>query len=226
MVLEYILDIPPLTRIIVISSIILSYATYVQYLKPSNLYLNYKLAFLESFQPWRTLTSILYFGELDLITVLRLFFFQSISSSLEQHTFPGFANYLYYLLLNFITITSIGLWLNEHSLTEYFVEALMYVWGRQNQERPLLFMFIIPVKAQYMVWFFILINIITGRSIQSNLIGAFIGHTYYYFAYIVPKLPCFKGIHLLSTPKFLVKLCRNLDRQNVVNQEEAQAFAF
>lgn len=49
MVLEYILDIPPLTRIIVISSIILSYATYVQYLKPSNLYLNYKLAFLESF---------------------------------------------------------------------------------------------------------------------------------------------------------------------------------
>ncbi|CAD8164558.1 unnamed protein product [Paramecium octaurelia] len=186
----------------VISSVLLSYATYVQYLKPSNLYLNYKLAFLEQFQPWRILTSILYFGELDLIMVLRLFFFQTISSSLEQHTFSGIANYLYYLLLNLVTITLIGLMLNEPSLTEYFVEALIYVWGRHNQERELLFMFIIPVRAQYMVWFFIMINIVTGRSVQSNLIGAIIGHTYYYFAYIVPKLPSFKGIHLLSTPKF------------------------
>ncbi|CAD8102689.1 unnamed protein product [Paramecium primaurelia] len=214
MVLQHILDIPPLTRVIVISSVILSYATYVQYLKPSNLYLNYKLAFSDQFQPWRALTSILYFGDLDLITVLRLFFFQSISSSLELHTFRGFANYLYYLMLNFITITLIGLWLNEHSLTEYFVEALMYVWGRQNQERPLLFMFVIPIKAQYMVWFFIFLNIISGRSIQSNLIGALIGHTYYYLAYVVPKLPRFQGLQLLTTPKFLMNICRNFERQN------------
>ncbi|CAD8188471.1 unnamed protein product [Paramecium pentaurelia] len=164
MVLEYILDIPPLTRIIVISSIILSYSTYVQYLKPSNLYLNYKLAFLESFQPWRILTSILYFGELDLITVLRLFFFQSISFSLEQHTFPGFANYLYFLLLNFVTITSIGLWLNEHSLTEYFVEALMYVWGRQKQERPLL----CNNTLQKYFNFILLLNTIINSTLYKN----------------------------------------------------------
>lgn len=54
-----------------------------------------------------------------------------------------------------------------------------------------------------MVWFFIFLNIVTGRSIQSNLIGALIGHTYYYFASVVPKLPHFKDVKLLSTPKFL-----------------------
>lgn len=45
MVFQYVLDIPPLTRALVLSSVVLSYATYVQYVKPSNLYLNYKLAF-------------------------------------------------------------------------------------------------------------------------------------------------------------------------------------
>ncbi|CAK65426.1 unnamed protein product (macronuclear) [Paramecium tetraurelia] len=212
MVLQEIFNIPPLTRVIIISSVILSYATYIQYLKPSNLYLNYKLAFSDQFQPWRTVTSILYFGDLDLITVMHLIFFQQISSYLESHTFLGFANYLYYLILNFITITVIGLWLNEHSLTDYFVESLMYVWGRQNQERQLLFMFVIQVKAQYITWIFIFLNIISGRSIQSNLIGALIGHTYYYFAFIVPKLHRFKGKQLLATPKFLQDQFTKLER--------------
>ncbi|CAD8188146.1 unnamed protein product [Paramecium octaurelia] len=214
MVLQQIFNMPPLTGIIVFSSSLLSYATYVQYLNPSSLYLNYKLAFSDQFQPWRALTSILYFGNLDIITIMRLIFFQSISSSLEMHTFVGFANYLYYLILNFITITLIGLWMNEYSLTQFLIEALMYVWGRKNQERPLLFLFVIQVQAQYMVWFLLLLNVISGKSIQSNLIGVMIGHTFYYFTFIVPKLPRFKGLQLLSTPKFLINICQSFERQN------------
>ncbi|CAK69608.1 unnamed protein product (macronuclear) [Paramecium tetraurelia] len=131
-----------------------------------------------------------------------------------MHTFAGFANYLYYLLLNFIVITLLGLWMNEYSLTEFLIEALMYVWGRKNEQRPLLFLFFIQIQAQYMVWFLLFLNLISGKSIQSNLVGVMIGHTFYYFAFIVPNLPRFKGLQLLSTPKFLINICKYFERQN------------
>ena len=75
-------------------------------------------------------------------------------------------------------------------------------------------MFVIPIRAHYMTWFFIFMNIIQGRSIRANIIGVFVGHTYYYLTAILPKLPHFKDISILSTPKFMVRL---LDKQRVWN---------
>jgi Derlin-2/3 len=50
---------------------------------------------------------------------------------------------------------------------------------------------LIPLKAPYLTWFFILMNIIVGESIRSDIIGIFVGHTFYFLTDVLPKLPHF-----------------------------------
>lgn len=62
---------------------------------------------------------------------------------------------------------------------------------------------IFPLKAPYLTWFYMLINIMIGESIKSDLIGILIGHFYYYMTSILPKLPLFKDKYPFATPIFL-----------------------
>lgn len=69
------------TRVIIVFSVALSYATYTKTLSETNLVLNYELTLGRQFQvnlhtikPWRFITSILYIGELNLTVLIRLIF--------------------------------------------------------------------------------------------------------------------------------------------------------
>jgi Derlin-2/3 len=59
------------------------------------------------------------------------------------------------------------------------------------------------MKAPYIPWFYILMNICFGVSIQSDLMGVFTGHLYYFTTEILPHLPNFKDKRPLATPQFL-----------------------
>jgi hypothetical protein len=80
---------------------------------------------------------------------------------------------------------------------------ILYVWSRKNQDLFIHVMGLLPLKAPYLTWFFMLMNIILGESIRSDVIGILIGHTYFFISDIMPKLPSFKGLEPLRTPKFM-----------------------
>lgn len=71
---------------------------------------------------------------------------------------------------------------------------------------------LLPIKAPYLTWFFMLLNIMMGDSIKSDLIGILIGHFYYYMTEILPNLPKFKNLHPFSTPKFMFQLRNSILR--------------
>jgi len=52
-----------------------------------------------------------------------------------------------------------------------------------------------------------LLVVVFGFDAQDDLIGALVGHMYYYFADVVPKVPETKELHLLKAPHFLTRLC-------------------
>jgi hypothetical protein len=79
----------------------------------------------------------------------------------------------------------------------------MYVWSRKNQEFFIHILGLLPLKASYLTWFFVLMNIIVGESIRSDLVGIMIGHTFYFLTEILPKLPHFKDTNPMQTPKFM-----------------------
>jgi len=64
---------------------------------------------------------------------------------------------------------------------------------------------VFPLKAPYLTWFFMLLNIMVGESIKSDLIGILIGHFYYYMTEILPKLPQFKNKQPFATPSFVYR---------------------
>jgi Derlin-2/3 len=74
------------------------------------------------------------------------------------------------------------------------VVIILYVWSRKNQGFMIHIMGIFPIQAPYLTWFFMLMNIMMGESVRSDLVGIFIGHAYYFMADVLPKLPSFKGM--------------------------------
>ena len=62
---------------------------------------------------------------------------------------------------------------------------------------------LIPLKAPYLSWFFVVMKLMIGESIRSDIVGIMIGHTFYFMTDVLPKLPHFKGLQPLKTPKLL-----------------------
>jgi hypothetical protein len=48
-----------------------------------------------------------------------------------------------------------------------------------------------------------MLNIIFGESIRSDFIGIAVGHLYYFLVDVLPKLPHFKNMNPLATPKIM-----------------------
>jgi Derlin-2/3 len=59
---------------------------------------------------------------------------------------------------------------------------------------------LVPIKAPYITWFFILLQIVFGHSILNDIIGVAIGHLYYFFEDVYPKLKNSNGVRILKTP--------------------------
>ena len=49
--------------------------------------------------------------------------------------------------------------------------------------------------------------VVFGFDAESDLIGAAVGHMYYFIADILPKIPETHGLELLKPPRLLVRLC-------------------
>ena len=46
-----------------------------------------------------------------------------------------------------------------------------------------------------------------GYDAQDDIIGAVVGHLYYYIVDIIPKIPETRDLKLLKAPSFLEKFC-------------------
>ena len=49
--------------------------------------------------------------------------------------------------------------------------------------------------------------VVFGFDAQDDLIGAAVGHIYYFLMDVLPKIPETYGLKLLGPPKFLTNLC-------------------
>jgi hypothetical protein len=52
-----------------------------------------------------------------------------------------------------------------------------------------------------------LLVVVFGFDAQDDLIGAAVGHMYYFLADVVPKIPETKDMQVLRAPGFLKSLC-------------------
>jgi len=212
---DLIKDVPPITRTLCGLSLLLTFLTYVEVVSPYNLYFTVNLAF-KNLQIWRLLTNLLYLGEFNLHTCFKILLFYRFSRRLEEYSFRGnAANYLFFLIFGILNLSFFGVWLGFYSLAESFLTMILYYWSRKNVNVFIHIFGLLPIRAPYLTWFFVFLEIIVGGSIESDLLGIITAHVYYFFTEVYPKLPFSKNKRPLKTPQIIFQLADKLNLNSI-----------
>jgi len=143
-------EIPPVTKIICSSSLLVQLLVYIQAISKYDLYFSLSHIF-GKFQIWRLFTSFLYLGDSDSIqTFFSLMMLFQCSTRLEERTFRNkAADYLYFLLLGVTVMIGYASIVGFTNLSKSFLTMLLYVWSRYNQDVIMLIFGFLPIKAPY-----------------------------------------------------------------------------
>jgi len=204
-------EVPPVTRVLCGSSVIIHLLAYINFVTQYDVFFSFQLIF-SKFQFWRLYTNLFYFGDEGLFTFFQLMMLYRCSKRLEEHTFRNkTADYIYFLIIGVILMTCYGAVAGFTTHSRAFLTMLLYLWSRYNQNVVLLVFGFVPMKAPYITWFFVLFDILVGKSIAADLLGIVLGHAFYFFHDIYPKLPLSKGKQLLKTPALFEKMVNSMN---------------
>eukprot|EP01017_Pseudomicrothorax_dubius_P046719 TRINITY_DN8274_c0_g1_i1.p1 TRINITY_DN8274_c0_g1~~TRINITY_DN8274_c0_g1_i1.p1 ORF type:complete len:109 (-),score=11.97 TRINITY_DN8274_c0_g1_i1:93-419(-) len=90
---------------------------------------------------------------------------------------------------------------------------ILYLWSRRNRNVLMHVFGFLPLKAPYLIWFFLFFSATFGHPLLPDIIGLAIGHLYYFFVDVFPKLPLSKNKRLLKTPRFFRWICKTCGMQ-------------
>jgi Derlin-2/3 len=80
---------------------------------------------------------------------------------------------------------------------------MTYYWGRKSKNTFVNFMGIFILPAPYLPWFYLIFSFLLESEFKQDLLGMIVGHIYFYFKDIFPRIKKSKGFEILETPKFL-----------------------
>ncbi|PWN24845.1 Der1-like protein [Jaminaea rosea] len=203
-------SLPPITRLWAYSSIALSLSEHIGLLSRFSLFYSPSLAFLPpNPQPYRAITTFLYFGPLGIDFFFHLFFFVRYARMLEENHYAGHPADFAWLVL----VCAIGLLLvapvvvaGVPFLGGALAFCLVYLWSRRNKHVRLSLFGVLVITAPYLPvalcgfsW------VLTGSAtaVKGDLLGVGVGHVYYFFADVWPKEVGSGGRELLGTPQWL-----------------------
>ena len=214
---------PKITKILTLSSILISLLTWFEIVSPLSLYLNYSLIFKKC-QIWRIFTNFFYFGDFSLSLLFHMLIFFRNSKLLEKKIFKGSApDYLYFILFCMVFLLIFNPFARIIFLSESLSFAMTYYWGRKSKTTNVEFMGVFTFRAPYLPWFYLVISFLLESDFKNDFYGLIIGHLYFYLKEILPRLKSVNNINILETPKFFNKLCDKLDINNefIVDVEDA-----
>lgn len=139
-------------------------------------------------QLWRPVTSVIYCGTLSFNFLFELYMLVTYLRGIEIHL-SGPKDYtdLFGLFLFFkIHCFIIGYFIPLYFQTPVFISMLVYLWSRKDPS-AIVILYGFTFKAWHLPFVFTLLALLINTSIIYNIIGIFIGHTYYFIKYIIPR---------------------------------------
>ena len=212
MIEEMLGKIPPVTRVVILSSVVLMFLCSLEVLTPFSLYLHWKLVLKER-QYWRLVTTFLFNGEFGLPFFWNMYLLMFYCSSLEEVSFRNKSADFFYLLfsgaLMLLTI-SFFFGITNNFFSGALLDVVTYIWSRRNPHARMQVL-IFPVQAVYLPWTLAIISLLMGGSVRDHFLGILCGHIYYFFTDVYPLMPTSGGFRLFETPKFLKIVFRQRD---------------
>ena len=205
---------PNITKILTLSSILISLLTWFEIVSPYELYLNYNLIF-KNFQIWRIFTNFFYFGNFSLGLIFHMLIFFRNSKLLEKKVFKGSApDYLYFIIFCMIFLLIFNFFTKIIFLSQSLSFAMTYYWGRKSKTTNVEFMGVFTFRAPYLPWFYLVISFLFESEFKNYLYGLIIGHFYFFLKEILPRIKSVNNIKILETPRYFVRLCDKLNINN------------
>ncbi|CDR93877.1 hypothetical protein, conserved [Babesia bigemina] len=195
-------SIPCMTRLYITTSLCLMVLCSLDIISPLNLYMSWTL--ILQGEVWRLLTCFIYFGSFGMNFFWNIYVLIHYCSSLESvsmHNRP--ADFFWMLICSAVML--LGLSQIFHHNMFYggtMINVLTYIWGRKNPYSRVGVVFI-SVPAPYLPWIMMLLSYFAGYLLTENLIGIAVGHTYYFFSDVFPRMPISRGIEIFGAPRFV-----------------------
>ncbi|KAI3634726.1 hypothetical protein MIR68_007107 [Amoeboaphelidium protococcarum] len=201
---QWYFDIPPITRWYSTAVVATTFLCQIDVINPFQLYFNMD-AIIKSNEYWRLITNFLYFGSFGIDFVFYLFFLVRYCRMLEEGSFRGrSADYLWFIMLTAAILLCIAPWTHLMFLGSPLTFTLTYLWSRRNPDIVVSFLGLLDFKAPYMPFVMLTFSFVLGGKLPlGDLLGICIGHFYYFFEDVYPRLPQSNGVHYLRAPDIL-----------------------
>ncbi|XP_059638268.1 derlin-1-like [Cornus florida] len=202
---EFYHSLPPISK--AYGTLCLLFTTAFQFglYHPADIALIYQLVFTR-FQVWRLFTNFFFLGKFSINFGIRLLMIARYGVQLENGPFQQrTADFLWMMIfgaLTLLVLSAIPLFWSPF-LGVSLVFMLLYVWSREFPNANINIYGLVTLKAFYLPWAMLALDVIFGSPLLPDLLGIVAGHLYYFLTVLHPLAG---GKYILKTPIWVHKL--------------------
>lgn len=205
-------EIPLISRLYLTAAVGTSTACFLDLVSPLTLYYNFDLIVSKG-QYWRLITSFLFFGSFSLDFMFHMYFVVRYCRLLEEGSFRGRqADFIVMLFYGATLMVFSTLCFDSFSRIKFLGHPLtfmmVYLWARDpdNSYIRMSFFGVLTFSAPYLPWVLLAFSLLLGNPVEMDFLGIMVGHTYYFFDSVYPKVAALRGWKwkkLIVTPSIL-----------------------
>ncbi|XP_068648271.1 derlin-1-like [Aristolochia californica] len=224
---EFYKTLPPITKAYGTICVLATAAFHLGLYHPAIIALNYDPVF-SHFQVWRLITNFFFLGKFSINFGIHLLMLARYGVQLEKGPFEKrTADFLWMIMfgaLSLLVLSAIPfflpLYLAPPFLGVSLVFMLLYLWSREFPNAQISIYGLVTLKAFYLPWAMLALDVIFGSHIAPDLLGIVAGHMYYFFSVLYPLAG---GPNLLRTPLWVHKLVARMGLEGPSYPGAAQA---
>ncbi|XP_023531299.1 derlin-1-like [Cucurbita pepo subsp. pepo] len=202
---EYYNSLPPISKAYGTLCLLATTVFQLGLLNPNFIALHFGLIF-KRFQVWRLFTNFFFLGKFSINFGIRLLMIARYGVQLENGPFQRrTADFLWMMIfgaLTLLVLSAIPIFYSSF-LGISLVFMLLYVWSREFPTAQINIYGLVTLKAFYLPWAMLALDVIFGSPLVPDLLGILAGHLYYFLTVLHPLAG---GKNILKTPFWVQRL--------------------
>ncbi|KAL1363481.1 hypothetical protein HN51_011692 [Arachis hypogaea] len=202
---EWYHSLPPISKAYGTACVFATAAYHLGLYRLPHIALIYEYVFYR-FQVWRLVTNFFFLGPFSINFGIRLLMIARYGVQLEKGPFERrTADFLWMMIFGALVLLALSaipfLW--DPFLAVSLVFMLVYVWSREFPNAQINIYGLVQLKAFYLPWAMLALDVIFGSPLTADLLGIIAGHLYYFLTVLHPLA---SGKYILKTPAWVDKL--------------------
>ncbi|ONK69776.1 uncharacterized protein A4U43_C05F26600 [Asparagus officinalis] len=202
---EYYNSLPPVTKAYGTLCFLTTVVCQLGLLDPISIALYYPWVF-KNLQVWRLFTCFFFLGNFSINFGIRLLMIARYGVQLEKGPFDKrTADFLWMMIFGAFSLLVLSVipFFSSGFLGISLVFMMLYVWSREYPNAQINIYGLVSLKAFYLPWAMLAMDVIFGSRLGPDLMGIIAGHLYYFLTVLYPLSG---GRNLLKTPIWVHKL--------------------